>query len=98
MDFSVVDILNMFDWYYVLSVILIVKAVTRTVTWKFASDHKGYLALIVGIVVGVVFITLDYMIGVENLSQSYKKLFLSFLFATSFYELLLKYIFGLLEK
>jgi hypothetical protein len=92
------DITQWVDLYYLLAVIFGTKFVVGKVQLEIIKTYKQYVTLVVAILIGAGFVTVDYFLGVEDLSQSYKRLFLTFLFATTCYDLIVKQVFRLFEK
>lgn len=86
------DILAMVDLYYMAIVMILSFLINGKIKeWGF-SINKQTIVLAVALVSGAAFILVDYFLGVEDLSQSYKKLILTFLVSTAFYDFIIKLV------
>lgn len=86
------DILAMVDLYYMVIVMVLSFVVNKEAEkWGF-KINKQVVVLTISTVSGICFLMADYFFGVEEISQSYKRLILTFLVSTAFYDYIIKLV------
>jgi hypothetical protein len=92
------DIFSLVDLYYLFSVTIVAWLLNSGIKWEPIKRFKNYVTLFVAVVIGAAFISVDKYFGIQDVSRSYKVYTLTFLVAVVFYDYILKYLFGMVEK